>query len=147
MKRSATLPILTLVAFSLGLAPANTTPAPAPDDVTGNTYHVTVVSSFGTMFTDCFRFDVPAPGILTIDGLGFPIPYKLGQLDAVGTQFKAVSPSASGFGIEFHGAETTALSLLNGEAVSEFGDTFVLSGPLTSPCTPSSAGAASPYAR
>jgi hypothetical protein len=145
MKGSATLLTLSLVVFSLGLARASNTSE--PPDVTGNTYHVTVVSSFGTTFTDCFHFDVPAAGMLSIDGLGFPIPYKHGQLDAIGTQFKAVSPSASGFGIEFHGAETTALSLLNGEAVSEFGDTFVLSGPLTSPCTPSSAGAASPYAR
>jgi hypothetical protein len=119
---------------------------PARADVTGNTYHVTVVSSFGTMFTDCFRFDNPGPGMLNIDGLGFPITYVHGQLDAVGTRFKSVSTSGQPLSIAFNGEELTALTLLNGEAVNEFGDSFVFSGPLDPACVPAG-GAKSPYLR
>lgn len=119
---------------------------PALADVTGNTYHVTVVSSFGTTFTDCFRFDNPGPGMLNIDLLGFPITYVHGQLDAVGTRFKSVSRSGQPLSIAFNGEELTALTLLNGEAVSESGDSFVFSGAQELPCVPAS-GEKSPYAR
>ena len=120
---------------------------PAPADVTGNTYHVTVVSSFGTTFTDCFRFDNPGPGMLNIDQLGFPVTYVHGQLDAVGTRFKSVSTSGQPLSIAFNGEELTALTLLNGEAVNEFGDSFVFSGPQELPCVPGPGGAKSPYVR
>src|SRR5215472_440230 len=58
MNRIAALTILVL-----GLAPFSQTHA----QVTGKTFKVTVKSSFGTTFTDCFRFDNPEPGQLTID--------------------------------------------------------------------------------
>src|SRR5215472_15642036 len=119
---------------------------PAQADVTGNTYHVTVVSSFGTTFTDCFRFDNPGPGMLNIDQLGFPVTYVHGQLDAVGTRFKSVSTSGQPLSIAFNGEELSGLTLLNGEAVSEAGNSFVFSGQLDMACVPAS-GAKSPYVR
>src|SRR5262245_65598125 len=82
MKRIA---VLTMFAF--GLASTVTTRA----EVTGRIFRVTVKSSFGTTFTDCFRFDVPGTGLLTIDGLGEVITYRHGQLDLVTTSLKAVS--------------------------------------------------------
>ena len=135
MKRIAAL---TLVALGLVLVGSSY------GDVTGNTYRVTVVSSFGTMFTDCFRFDAPGPGDLTIDLLGPPITYAHGQLDVVGTRFKAVSRSGQPLSIMFYGEELTGLGQLNGEAVNEGGNTFVFSGPLTPSCQPS-AGTTSPW--
>src|SRR6266849_3747224 len=130
MTRIARLTVFSFAAFALGLAPISST----PPDVTGKVFHVTVVSSFGTTFGDCFRFDVPAAGDLSIDGLGQVITYGHGQLNTGGTRLKAVSRSGQPLSIMFYGEEVTALTQLTGEAVSEFGDTFVFSGPETMTC-------------
>lgn len=116
--------IVALTILVLGLAPFSQTNA----QVTGKTFGVTVKSSFGTTFTDCFRFDNPQPGQLTIDTLGQTVTYRHGQLNQVATRFKAVSQFAQPLSIMFYGEEIEALEQLNGEAVSEFGDTFVFSG-------------------
>jgi len=133
MKRIAALTVLSFVAFALGLAPISSTYA----DPTGRTFRVTVVSSFGTTFTDCYRFDVPSPGDLTIDLLFQTITYSHGQLDEadVRSRFKAVSRSGQPLSIMFFGEEIQALERLTGEAVNEFGDTFVFSGLETGPST------------
>src|SRR5215469_2240526 len=119
MNRIAALAILIL-----GLAPFSQTHA----QVTGKTFKITVKSSFGTTFTDCFRFDNPDPGQLTIDLLFQTITYRHGQLDKVKTRFKAVSLFAQSLSIMYYGEEIEALKQLNGEAVSEFGDTFEFTG-------------------
>jgi hypothetical protein len=128
MRRIAARTVLSLAAFALVLAP--TTYA----EVTGRTYQVTVKSSFGTTFNDCFRFDVPLAGDLTINGLGQTITYRHGQLDTVNTSFKAVTRGGQAFSIMFYGQEVEALEQLTGEAVSTFGDTFVFSGQETASC-------------
>jgi len=125
MKRIAALTILIL-----GFAPIRTTHAQA----VGKLFQVTVKSSFGTTFTDCFRFDTPNSGDLTIDRLFQTITYRHGQLDSVQARFKAVSRSGQPLSIMFYGEEIEALELLTGEAVNEFGDTFVLAGLETSSC-------------
>jgi len=119
MNRIAVLTILIL-----GLAAFSQTHA----QVTGKTFKVTVKSSFGTTFTDCFRFDNPDPGQLTIDLLFQTITYRHGQLDKVKTSFKAVSLFGQSLSIMYDGEEIEALEHLNGEAVNEFGDTFVFAG-------------------
>ena len=69
MKRIVALTVLCFAGvFALGLAPISGLFAAVP----GHIYQVTVKSSFGTTFTDCFRFDTPQPGFLTIEGLGSP---------------------------------------------------------------------------
>ncbi len=108
------------------------------------TYPVSVVSSFGTTFMDCFRFDTPGMGDLTIDGLGPPITYRHGQLDTNAERFKAVSRSGQPLSITFFGEAVDPLNRLNGEAVSEFGDTFVFSGTSSDAC-PTAASALNPY--
>src|SRR5262245_18796378 len=125
MKRIA---VLTMFAF--GLASTVTTRA----EVTGRIFRVTVKSSFGTTFSDCFRFDVPGTGLLTIDGLGEVITYRHGQLDLVTTSFKAVSQFGQPLSIMFFGEEVEGLEQLNAEAVNAFGDTFVFSGPEVASC-------------
>ena len=132
MKRIVALTVLCFAGvFALGLAPISGLFAAVP----GHIYQVTVKSSFGTTFRDCFRFDTPQPGFLTIDGLGPAIRYRLGQLDplpggtpGVDTRFKAVSLFSQPLSIMFFGEEVEGLEQLNGEAVNEFGDTFVFSG-------------------
>jgi len=138
MNRIAALAILVL-----GLAPFSQTHA----QVTGKTFKITVKSSFGTTFTDCFRFDNPAPGQLTSDQLAQTITYRHGQLDQVKTRFKAVSLFGQSLSIMFYGEEIEALEQLNGEAVNEFGDTFVFSGheELTCSTTSRSSVASSPW--
>jgi hypothetical protein len=135
MKRVAALTMVSFVALTLGLAP----PSNAQPDGTpaGETFRVTVKSSFGTTFTDCFRFDVPGAGDLAIDELGQVITYRFGQLDSpeASARFKAVSRSGQPLAIMFFGEEIEALEQLTGEAVNEFGDTFVFSGPETGPST------------
>lgn len=103
-----------------------------PDNTT---YQVTVVSSFGTVFTDCYRFDTPASGSLRIDALGQTITFRHGQLNTVGQRFKAVSRSGQPLAIMFMGEAVVALSQLNGEAVNEFGDTFVFTGFVNASCS------------
>ena len=148
MKTIRALTVPSLTALALALAPLSSTYA----QVTGKTFRVTVKSSFGTTFTDCYRFDVPVAGSLTIDLLGQVITYRHGQLDTVDTRFKAVSRFLQPLSIMFYGEEIEALEQLTGEAVSEFGDTFVFSGPETQLCVPgvgapgaTSSTAASPY--
>src|SRR5215510_4786168 len=127
MKRISALTLFSFAAFALALAPISTTYA----QVTEKTFRVTVKSSFGTTFTDCFRFDFPGAGDLTIDLLFQVITYRHGQLDTVDTRFKAVSRSGEPLAIMFFGEEIEALEQLTGEVVNEFGDTFVFSGPET----------------
>ena len=133
MKRITALTVLSFVAFALGLASISSTYA----NPTGRTFQVTVVSSFGTTFTDCYRFDVPNPGDLTIDLLFQTLIYRHGQLDEADarSRFKSVSRFGQSLSIMFFGEEIEALELLTGEGVNEFGDTFVFSGPETGPST------------
>jgi hypothetical protein len=119
---------------------------PVPAGPSNTIYQVSVVSSFGTNFTDCFRFDTPGMGDLTIDGLGQPITYRHGQLDANSERFKAVSRSGQALSIMFFGEAVDALNQLNGEAVNEFGDTFVFTGMSNASCpTGASASPLNPY--
>jgi hypothetical protein len=131
MKRVAALTVVSFAAFAVGLALISSAYA----QVTGRTFRVTVKSSVGGTFTECFRFDRPNPGDLTLDGLTRPVTYRHGQLDTVDTRFKAVSRTGAPFAIMFFGEEIEALEQLTGEAVNEFGVTFVFSGPETGPST------------
>ena len=135
MKRVAARTMVSFVALTLGFAPLSNTYADSTP--AGETFKVTVKSSFGTSFTDCFRFDVPGAGDLTIDGLGQVITYRFGQLDSpeASARFKAVSRFQQPLSIMFFGEEIEALEQLTGEAVNEFGDTFVFSGPETGSST------------
>jgi hypothetical protein len=141
MKRVTALTVLSL----MGLAPISSTDA----QVTGKIFRVKVKSSFAPSFTDCFRFDVPGTGDLSIDRLGQAITYRHGQLDTVGTEFKAVSMSGQLLSIMFYGEELEALERLTGQAVNEFGDTFEFSGLETATCVAAAAASSgtSPYRR
>jgi hypothetical protein len=111
-----------------------------PDNTT---FQVTVKSSFGTTFTDCFRFDFSGPRN-RIDGLGQTITYAHGQLDSVAQRFKAVSRFGQLLSIMFFGEILDLLEQLTGEAVNEFGDTFVFSGSVSTAC-PATVRAVNPY--
>ena len=136
MKKIAMLTVLVV-----GLAPVSGTDA----QVTGRIFRVGVRSSFGTTFMDCYRFDVPTPGSLTIDNLFQTITYRHGQLDQVDTRFKAVSRSGQPLSIMFYGEEIEGLELLVGEAVNAFGDTFVFAGMETSSCLADTPSVENPY--
>jgi hypothetical protein len=112
-----------------------------PDNMT---FQVTVKSSFGTTFTDCFRLDFPGARNLSIDGLGQTITYSHGQLDSVAQRFKAVSRFGQLLSIMFFGEVLDLLEQLTGEAVNEFGDTFVFSGSVNATC-PATARPVNPY--
>src|SRR5262245_31404002 len=133
MKRVAALTVMSFVAFVVGLVLISNTYA----NPTGRTFRVTVKSSFGTTFTDCFRFDLTGAGTLTIDLLFQTLTYRHGQLDDPDafSRFKAVSRFLQPLSIMYFGEEIQALEVLTGEAVNEFGDTFVFSGPETGPST------------
>jgi hypothetical protein len=93
------------------------------------TYEAEVTTSFGTVFTDCFRFNVPDPKDLFIDGFGTPLLFRFGDLNQNKNQFQAITVTGSGalFAIMFHG-KFGAFDRFSGQAVNEFGDTFVFSG-------------------
>ena len=122
--------VLTGTLFFISIAPR----AIAGPDQT--TYRVRVASSFGTLFTDCFRFDTPNTGDLSIDLLSQVLTYRHGQLDLVNERFKAVSRSFQPLAIMFFGEAIDPLNRLTGEAVSEFGDTFVFTGVRDAKCLP-----------
>jgi hypothetical protein len=93
------------------------------------TYEADVQSSFGTTFTDCFRFNDPDPKDLFIDGFGVPLLFRFGDLNQDKARFQAITVTDSGapFAIMFYGKFGT-FGRFNGQAVNEFGDTFVFSG-------------------
>ena len=122
--------VLTGTLFFISIAPR----AIAGPDQT--TYRVRVASSFGTLFTDCFRFDTPNTGDLSIDLLSQVLTYRHGQLDLVNERFKAVSRSFQPLAIMFFGEAIDPLNFLTGEAVNEFGDTFVFTGRRDAKCLP-----------
>ena len=132
------LAVLTGALVCLTLAPRLM--ADQPDHMT---FQVTVKSSFGTTFTDCFRFDFSGPRN-RIDGLGQTITYSHGQLDSVAQRFKAVSRRGQPLSIMFFGEVLDLLQQLTGEAVNEFGDTFVFSGSVNAAC-PATPLPANPY--
>src|SRR5262249_43472420 len=101
MKKIVALTVLSIATFALGIAPINSIYAQVPSHI----FRVTVKSSFGTTFTDCFRFDFPNAGSLTIDGLGPPITYRVGQLNQDVFRFKAVSRFLQPLSIMFYGEE------------------------------------------
>jgi hypothetical protein len=77
MKRVAALTIMNFVAFAVGLVLISNAYA----NPTGRTFRVTVRASFGTTFTDCYRFDFLGSGTLSIDLLFQTLTYRHGQLD------------------------------------------------------------------
>ena len=124
-------------AASVGTASAN--PANA-------SYLVTVVTSFGTKFADCFTFD--GAGNLTVGGYG-TLTYGQGAKGAAKGVFSSVSPLAVaesvGFSITFAGYAFGPASsgYLKAIGNDEQGDTYSLRGPTSSSCAAASATRAS----
>jgi hypothetical protein len=132
MKRVGAFTKVSVAVFAVAVALLSSAQA----QVTGRTFRVTVTSSnLGAPVTDCFRFDVPNAGDLTIDQLGQVLTYRHGQLDTVDTHFQAVSRTGQLFAIMFSGDASGAPAQLTGEGVTEFGETFTFSGPDTGPST------------
>ncbi len=104
-------------------------------------FEVQVQSSFGTVFTDCFQFDRTN----TLNILGFPTPltYTFGDLDTDRSRFKAVTRSdpAPPFQIMFFGRSLN-FGRIKGEALNEFGDTFIFSGVRNDSCPDALVGGA-----
>jgi hypothetical protein len=124
---------VTLVAGALVGFMMATVPHVAAEHIT-RTYRVTVRTDFGTTFTDCYRFNTPARGEVTIDGLGgASLLYRHGNLDAVLTRFKAVTSIP--FGITFFGQFLSDPARIRGEGVNESGDTFTFSGRRNAACS------------
>src|SRR5260370_26756140 len=117
------LAVLTGTLVCLTMAPRLM--AGQPDNTT---FQVTVKSSFGTTFTDCFRFDFPGARNLSIDGLGQTITYSHGQLDSVAQRFKAVSRFGQPLSIMFFAEVLDLLEQLTGAPGNELRETFSFSG-------------------
>ena len=104
------------------------------------TYQVTVRSSFGTKFSDCFAFD--GAGNLTVAGLPAPLVYQNDGLNTAPNRFGAVLPLAGattlGFAIEFHGIGlgngTQGQGYIQAAGVSDQGSSFIVKGPAVSSC-------------
>ena len=131
MKRVAALTKVSVAVFAMAVALLSSAHA----QVTGRTFRVTVTSTLGTPVTDCFRFDVPNTGDLTIDQLGQVLTYRHGHRDTVTTHFQAVSRTRQPMAIMFVGDTSGVPAQLTGEGVNEFGVTFTFSGPDTGPST------------
>ena len=139
MKRVALLTVLSFTAFAIGIVLISSAYA----DVTGRTFRVTFKTSRGDTIDTCFRFDVPVPGDLKIDGILETLVYTHGQLDEgdVHSRFKAVShaPAPPTFTAMFFGEEIQALERLTGEGLitNDKGEMtiFVFTGEETGPST------------
>jgi hypothetical protein len=136
MKRSAFVTALLAVAF---IAPVG---AFAQTDATViAVYEIDVRSSFGTAFTDCLRFSPVRVGELNIDGFGSPLVYRFGGLNSDRTAWKAVTVPTPPFAIMFFG-KFQPFGRIRGEALSEFGDTFVFTGVFNEDCPAAVSGRA-----
>lgn len=139
----------TCKAFGCGLAAAaalllaNTAEANVKNAAT---LQVTVKTSFGTKFTDCWSFGGETQnsaggysGTLTTAS-GLTLTYATENFGTSLTRFTAVSPlavaSQLGFGIEFNG--TVLGNGSNGYASisgnDEAGDSYIISGPVVTSC-------------
>ena len=94
----------------------------------GISYEVDVKTSFGTEFTDCFIFT--DFGILNVVGLGWPLAFDQANLGTHEVFWLSVTLSGGGFQIAFNGMATGNEfdGMLKGNAINEFGDTFVFKG-------------------
>src|SRR5215510_7012888 len=92
----------------------------------GHIYKVLVKSSFGTAFSDCYRYN--ADGTLIIDGLGIPGVYDHDNLGANNRKTQGINADES-FGLATHAQHgLVAHPTVNGDAISTFGDTFIFEG-------------------
>jgi hypothetical protein len=91
----------------------------------GHTYQVLVTSSFGTQFTDCFRYNTG--GILIIDGLGGSGVY---DHDNRGTNVTKTQGINTGGTVELatHAQHKSRFKKIKGDAISRAGDTFTFDG-------------------
>ena len=140
---SKNLAALCTVTAVLGTAVSATQAAANPAHAS---YLVTVVTSFGTKFADCFSFD--GAGNLTVGGYG-TLTYGQGAKGADKGSFSSVSPIAVaesvGFAITFAGYAFGPASsgYLKAIGNDEQGDTYSLRGATVSSCTASAATRAS----
>src|ERR1700730_2424117 len=108
--------------------------AMAADTVDGHTYRVTVRSSFNTEFDDCYSF---ATGTLKIALYGQPEFYRHDDLNTQPPAWQSTAPHTNAFVLSFHG--TTAGfngQVINGNGLTEFGDTFIIQGVAVASCVP-----------
>lgn len=141
LKSLALTVLLAIVAFPVASSAQET------DVGVRATFEVTVQSNFGTVFTDCFRFDEPGNFRLTVDGFGTPLLYRFGDLNKDRTDFISITRSASNapFQITFFG-NFGNVGRIRGQALNEFGNTFVFSGVRNESCPAALTGAGrNPY--
>lgn len=139
------------IAVKLGLligslSSASVASAHSPD---GQSYRAAVFSSFNTQFSSCFVFD--RLGTLTVQGYG-PEVYRHDELNTQPEAWQATpssSPIPSGFILSFHGTVGgNTGQIISGNAMSEFGDTFIFQGVVDPTCATQAArtaGAVSPF--
>ncbi len=99
-------------------------------------YNVTVKTSFGTKFADCFTFE---KGVLTVTGLG-QFEYTAAPMDPKHfyTAVESVAQAeATGFGIGFAGFKlgTDARGELHAVGADEFHDSYIVKGVIASSCS------------
>jgi hypothetical protein len=117
--------------------------------VDGSTYEVDVVSSFGTKFSDCFRFDTS--GNLVIDLLVKPQTFAHTNLDTHPSKWQSSSKSGDPLAIVFHGRTNESGKEIEGDAINEFGETFIFGGIINPDCVAGAAaskekeGSGNPY--
>jgi hypothetical protein len=126
--------------------------AASPD---GITYSVTVKTSFGTTFQDCFRFDNPKLGLLTIDRLSAiegPLVWSHAKPARVPKYWMAVTSVAlganAGFAFSGNSSGDHVVGKLCAEALYEQDDTYSLRGTPDPSCSVAApADGENPYLR
>lgn len=92
---------------------------------TGHIYQVLVTSSFGTQFTDCYRYNTD--GTLIIDGLGGSGVYNHDKRGATKTKTQGINTGGA-VGLATHAQHKGNNRKVVGDAISAFGDTFTFAG-------------------
>lgn len=135
----AAAPARTTIALAaIALATIALAPVAAIANPAGATYQVTVATSFGSKFTDCFSFD--SAGTLTVAGYG-PLSYTLEARGRSQSKFQALSSLATassvGFTIQFNGLAlgNTTEGYLKVSGSDEAGDTYQVRGAPNASCT------------
>ena len=101
------------------------------EDMAGRTYQVVVRDFLGNTFPDCLRFD--DFGTLTIDGMGQILTWRQKRLDLAPNAWQATSRAAAALPIAFDGVVSG--TTINGDAIDEDGDTYIIRGQENPACT------------
>ena len=110
-------------------------------------YRTRVITSFGTTFFDCYKFDFPFTEFVQIELLVNSFAYRHGNLNNNANQFQAVTNAGQPNPRQhmFHGRISADRARMNGRGMDLFAETYTLRGTADPACVPDVVADRTPY--